>query len=86
MNGDVRKDASTSQFYFIMISLYMSAIMDVFIVHFDLSGSCLQSGPIQRTIYVRPPREIDTVRGLLSNLTKLPNVITESGRQWAMVF
>jgi len=52
----------------------------------DISGAYMQSGPIRRSIYVRPPREWhNTERGHVWQLLKLPYGITEAGRQWATV-
>lgn len=54
--------------------------------HVDITRAYLQSEPIQRTIYVRPPRDLGTVRGTLCRLTKLPYGIIKAGRQSAIVF
>lgn len=52
----------------------------------DIKGAYLQSCPIRREIYVRPPRERHSnnryKRGILWKLTKLPYGIVEAGRQW----
>lgn len=86
MNDDVRKDSSTAQFDVIRILLSMATEVGVVLGHVDIKGAYRQSGPIQRTIYVRPPRELGLKRGILWKLTRLPYGIIEAGRQWAMVF
>lgn len=86
LKDDVRKDSSTAQFDVIRLALSMAAGMNAVLGHVDIKGAYLQSGPIKRTIYVRPPRELGVERGTLWKLTKLPYGITEAGRQWAMVF
>lgn len=83
---DVRKDSATAQFDTIRMALSMSTRMSAVLGHVDIKGAYLQSGPIKRTIYVRPPRELAVRRGTLWKLTKLPYGITEAGRQWAIVF
>lgn len=51
----------------------------------DIKGAFLQSGPIRRYIFVRPPREWPRLRGRLWKLLKLPYGITDAGRQWQVV-
>lgn len=86
MKDEVRKDSSTAQYDVIRTALSVATTMDAVLGHVDIKGAYLQSGPIQRTIYVRPPRELGSKKGTLWKLTKLPYGITEAGRQWAMVF
>lgn len=47
----------------------------------DVQGAYMQSGPAQREIYVRPPREFHQ-RGKVWKLSRLPYGIVEAGRQW----
>ena len=65
---NIRKDSSTAQFDIIRI-----LFMDVSLLGFrlgmaDIEGAYLQSGPIRRTIYVRPPSEWQGPRGTLWKL------------------
>lgn len=64
----------------------METELDAVLGHVEIKGTYLQSGPIQRTIYVRNPKEMNTERGFLWKVTKLPYGITEAGRQWEMEF
>lgn len=84
LKDDVRKDASSAQFEVIRIAVSMATRMTGILGHVDIKGAYLQSGPIKRTIYVRPPRELGVKRGIFWKLTKLPYGITEAGRQWVM--
>lgn len=80
---DVRKDSSTAQFDVIRLLLAVTTFLGMRLAMADVKGAYLQSGPIRREIYVRPPREWKGQRGTLWRLTKLPYGIVEAGRQWA---
>lgn len=83
---DIRKDSATAQFDVIRLMLTILTFLPFSIGLVDIKGAYLQSGPIRRDIYVRPPREWRTLpRGWIWHLLKLPYGITEAGRQWAMV-
>jgi len=49
----------------------------------DIKRAYLQSGHINRTIFLRRPRELELPRNTLRRLLKLPYGISEVGRQWA---
>lgn len=86
MKDQVRKDSATAQFNIIRLMLAISSFFPMRLGVIDISGAYMQSGPIKRDIYVRPPREWDkTQRGRLWKLTKLPYGVSEAGRQWATV-
>ena len=82
----VRKDSATAQLNVIRLLLSLVTFLGFRMGTADIKGAYLQSGPIQRTIYVRPPREWHqkhaTDRKTLWKLTKLPYGIVEAGRQW----
>lgn len=82
----IRKDSSTAQFDIIRLIASITASLNLSLASIDIKGAYLQSGPIKRDIYIRPPRECFTKRGTLWKLTKLPYGIVEAGRQWATVF
>lgn len=48
-----------------------------------IQDAYLQSGPITRELYIRPPLEGMQRRGFLWKLVKLPYGICKAGRQWA---
>lgn len=79
----IRKDSSTAQFDVIRILLAVCTFIDMRLAMADIKGAYLQSGPIKREIFVRPPREWVGKRGQLWRLKKLPYGIVEAGRQWA---
>lgn len=85
MKGKMRNDSATARFDVIRLLLSTATLLDFSIGCIDIKGAYLQSGPITRTIYVRPPRELG-IRGVLWNLLKLPYGISEAGRQWAKTF
>ena len=85
-NNNVGKDSVTAQFDVIRMLCSVATILGFRIGCFDIKGAYLQSVPIQRDIYVRPPPELREKRDVLWKLTKLPYRIPEAGRQWARVF
>lgn len=83
---NIRKDSSTAQFAVIRLLLCLSTFLGFRLGHADVKGAYLQSGPITRDVYVRPPKEWQGNRCLLWKLTKLPYGIVEAGRQWQKTF
>ena len=81
----IRKDSSTAQFHVIRLLLSIATFIGLRLGTADISGAYLQSGPIKRTIFVRPPREWRGDRSKIWKLTKLPYGIVEAGRQWQKV-
>lgn len=53
----IRKDSATVQLNIIRLPLSLVTFLGFRLGAADIKGAYLQSGPIQRTIYVRPPRE-----------------------------
>lgn len=86
MKNDIRKDSATAQFDVIRLFCSMAAVLQFRLGCLDIKGAYLQSGPIQREIFVRPPKECGSIRGMLWRLVKMPYGISEAGRQWAKVF
>lgn len=78
---DIGKDSSTSQLFVIRLLMSLVPFLGFKIGMADIKGAYLQSGPIRRVLYVRPPREWNEPRGVLWRLTKLPYGVVEAGRQ-----
>ena len=81
---DIRKDSATAHLTAIRLILSMAVLFQLRLAKIDIKAAYFQSGPIQRRIYIRPPRELllfTTVWKLLS----LPYGIVEAGRQWQLV-
>lgn len=74
-----RKDSATAQFDIIRLLLSLATTFFFRLACVDIKDAYLQSGPIKRTIFVRPPRELRLPRNILWKLRKLPYVITEAG-------
>lgn len=87
--NDIRKDSANAQLSIIRLLLSITTFLGFSIITSDIKGAYLQSGPIKREIYVRPPKEWHSVfgykRGMLWKLLKLPYGIVEAGRQWMLV-
>lgn len=82
---DIRKDSATVQLDIIRLLLSLTTFMGFRLAAIDITGAYLQIGPINRNIYVRPPKEWNGVRGVLWKLTKLPYGVVEAVRQWMKV-
>lgn len=83
MKTTVRKDSATAQFDEIRLLLSLASIFMFRLGCIDIKGAYLQSGPVKRCIYVRPPQDLGIPRYILWKLWKHPYGITETGRQWA---
>lgn len=87
MKESACKDSEdTAQFDVIRLFCSIATILQFRLGFLDIQGAYIQSGPIQRDIYVSPPPECGAPRGSIWKLVKQPYVITEVGRQWAKVF
>lgn len=80
--NDIRKDSSTAQLSTIRLLLSLVTFLGFRLTTADIKGAYLQSGPVKRDIYVRPPREWRGPRMTLWKLLKRPYGIVEAGRQW----
>lgn len=86
LKDEVRKESATAQYNVIRLLLAISTYLPMRVGLVDISGSYIQSGPIRREAFARPPREWDrTTRGPIWELLKFPYGITEAERQWALV-
>lgn len=65
---DVRKDSSNAPLFVIRLLLSLVTFLGFRIGTADIKGAFLQSGPINRDIYVRPPRGWQRMRGILWKL------------------
>lgn len=82
----IRKDSSNAQLAIVRLMLSLVTFLGFSIKTADIKGAYLQSGPITRELYVRPPREWHYTqhysKGKIWKLRKLPYGIVEAGRQW----
>lgn len=81
--NSIRKDSSIAQFEVIRFLLFTVTPLGFWFSMADIQGAYLQSGPITREIYVRPPKEWNGNRGIQWKLMKLPYRIVETSRQRA---
>ena len=79
---NVRKDSSNASLFVVRLLLSLATFLGYRIGTADIKGAFLQSGPIQREIFVRPPRSWSSKRSVLWKLRKLPYGIADAGRQW----
>lgn len=83
--GNIRNDSANAQFNLIKLILSIASVLELSLGCIGIKSAYLQSGPIKRELYVKPPREVDASRGVLWKLKKLPYGIAEAGRQWNLV-
>ena len=79
---NVRKDSSNASLFVVRLLLSLATFLHYRVGTADIKGAFLQSGPITRDIFVRPPREWPSKRGTLWKLRKLPYGIADAGRKW----
>lgn len=60
----------------------METILGLNLSTADLKGAYMLSGPIQREVYVRPPRDCNRKLGVVWKLLKRPYGMDGSGSQW----
>lgn len=77
----VRRDSASADLSIVRLLLSLALILDFDIATADVKGAYMQSGPIKRELYVRPPKHI-AHRNVLWKLLRLPYGIVEAGRQW----
>lgn len=86
--NSIRKDSANAQLGTIRLLLSLVTFLRFDIWTADIKGAYLQSGPIKREVYVRPPKDYtnmtNTRREVLWKLLKLPYDIVEAGRQWKL--
>ena len=83
LKNAIRKDSATAQLATIRTILSMAVCYRLRLAKADIKAAYFQSGPIKRTIFMRPPKEMllfKTVWKLLS----LPYGVGEAGRQWQL--
>lgn len=71
---DLRKDSSNASLFVVRLMLSLVTFLGFRIGTADIKGAFLQSGPITRDIYVRPPREWMSVRGYFGSFLRYPMV------------
>ena len=81
---DIRSDSSTAQFSAIRSVLSLAAIFKLKLATIDISKAYLQSGELEREIYMRPPDTFMKQRGELWKLKKPAYSLVESGRLWQL--
>lgn len=78
----VRRDSASADLSVVRLLISLASILNFSLATADVQGAYMQSGPIQRDIYVRPPRRIDHRQSTAWKLLRLPYGIVEAGRQW----
>lgn len=80
----VRSDSAAADMMIVRLVASLAAILGFELGTADIKGAYMQSGPITREVYVRPPRDCYRKRGVVWKLLKLPYGMTDAGRQWQL--
>lgn len=80
----VRSDCASADMMLVRMVISLTTIMGFNLASADIKGAYMQSGPIRREVYVRPPRDCHRRRGVIWKLLKLPYGMTDAGRQWLL--
>lgn len=80
----VRSDCAAADMMLIRLVISLTTIMGFNLGSADIKGAYMQSGPIQREVYVRPPKDCYRRRGYVWRLLKLPYGMVDAGRQWLL--
>lgn len=80
----VRSDSAAADMMIVRLVISLAAMLGFNLATADIKGAYMQSGPIRREVYVRPPRDCFRKRGVVWKLLKLPYGMTEAGRQWLL--
>lgn len=80
-----RRDSAFADLSIVRLLISLPMVLDFKIATADVKGAYMQSGPIKRKLYVRPPKSV-AGRDMLWKLLRLPYGIVEAaGRQWLCV-
>lgn len=84
----IQNQSSNAQLPIIRLLFSLATFLKFQIKSADIKGEYLQIGPINRIIYVRPPRgwrnSMHYKRSYVWRLTKLPYGTVEADRQWML--
>lgn len=84
IKGLFRYDAVGARFEVIRTMLSIATILGFIIRCLDIKGTFSQSGPINRELYIRPPRDLGLGQSINSMTVKKITIWNRrSGRQWA---
>lgn len=78
----VRGDCASADMLVIRLVIAIGTCLGFLFGTGDIKGAFMQSGPIKRDVYVRPPRDCYRKRGIVWKLLKLPYGLVDAGRQW----
>lgn len=82
---DIRKDSATEDMTATRFVISMAVTLGFLFAVADIKGAYMQSGPIERSIYLIPPKQLFRGRVILWDLQKRPYGIVEAGTQWLKV-
>lgn len=80
----VRSDSAAADMMIVILVISLAAILGFNLATADIKGAYMQSGPIRREVYLRPPRDFYHKRGVVWKLLKLPYGMADAGRQWLL--
>lgn len=81
----IRKDAVAANLFITRFLLSVGTLMHFKFGVADIKGAFMQSGPITRELYVKPPKLLQVNRNIYWKLKKLPYGVADASRQWLKV-
>lgn len=77
----VRCDSASADVAVVMLLLLLAPVLGIDIVTADVKEAYMQSGPVWRQLYVKPPKQ-KACRNTVRNLVRLSYGLVEVGSQW----
>lgn len=82
--NDVRADCAAADMSLVTLILCLGTCLGSTFGCADIKAALMQSGPITRKVYVRPPRDCQHEKGEIWKLLKIPYGMCDAGRQWIL--
>lgn len=82
---EIRKDYLSVYMLLTRINLSLGTLLSFVFSVTDIKGAFMQSSPIQREVYVRPPKRFFRKLSGMLILKSLPYLVVEAGRQWQKI-
>lgn len=81
----IRKDAVAANLFITRLLLSIGTLLRFSFGVADIKGAFMQSGPITRVLFVKPPKLLQSNRNIYWKLKKLPYGVADASRQWLKV-
>lgn len=79
--GDLRNDCERADMTVVRMLIRIAVCIKMELALAEIKGDFMQSGPLNREVYVRLLKELTPRRGMLWRLLKFPHGLSDAGRQ-----